>query len=322
MSTYIFVSPDFPQININLCESLARSGVRVLGVGDAEYSSLDPRLKECVHEYYKVSALDNYPEVYRAVAFFAHKYGKPTHLESNNSHWLNQDARLRLDFNISGITWNASDADSLNIALEAGLPVGEPAGQVFSWDAIIGSDREILFEGVTAWPSEPATEYAYRTVYPAPSDVRKLSQGAATALRARMTFIHIQVAFPPDEAPRIIRISRTAPPAFTLDMYNYAHDIDAYAIYAGAIAGMDNLLTAEVPQFELKDGIAVYVSRQDDVDYRYHANELQERWADQIRLVARNPEQYRRGMGDAFYIAVVNSNDEGDAFTADVIERA
>ena len=46
-------------------------------------------------------SLEDYAEVYRAVAWFAHKYGKIDWLESNNEYWLEQDARLRTDFNIS-----------------------------------------------------------------------------------------------------------------------------------------------------------------------------------------------------------------------------
>ena len=60
-----------------------------------------PELKESLDEYYKVGSLENYDEVYRAVAFFAFKYGKIDWLESNNEYWLEQDARLRTDFNIT-----------------------------------------------------------------------------------------------------------------------------------------------------------------------------------------------------------------------------
>ena len=42
--------------------------------------------------------------MYRAVAFFAFKYGHIDWIESNNEYWLETDARLRTDFNIkSGI---------------------------------------------------------------------------------------------------------------------------------------------------------------------------------------------------------------------------
>ena len=47
-----------------------------------------------------MSNLENYDEMYRAVAFLAFKHGKIDWLESNNEYWLEQDARLRTDFHI------------------------------------------------------------------------------------------------------------------------------------------------------------------------------------------------------------------------------
>ena len=47
-----------------------------------------------------MGSLENYDEVYRAVAFFTFKHGRIDWLESNNEYWLEQDARLRTDFNI------------------------------------------------------------------------------------------------------------------------------------------------------------------------------------------------------------------------------
>ncbi|MDE5765861.1 MAG: ATP-grasp domain-containing protein, partial [Clostridia bacterium] len=58
-------------------------------------------LRASLTEYYKVSSLENYDEVYRAVAFFSFRYGKIDWLESNNEYWLEQDAKLRTDFNIT-----------------------------------------------------------------------------------------------------------------------------------------------------------------------------------------------------------------------------
>ena len=43
-----------------------------------------PELKDSLNEYYQVGSLENYDEVYRAVAFCAFKYGRIDWLESNN----------------------------------------------------------------------------------------------------------------------------------------------------------------------------------------------------------------------------------------------
>ena len=98
---FVFISPNFPHTYWNFCDRLKRNGVNVLGIGDCPYDDLEPQLKACLTEYYKVGNMENYDEMYRAVAFFAFRYGKIDWLESNTEYWLEQDARLREDFNIT-----------------------------------------------------------------------------------------------------------------------------------------------------------------------------------------------------------------------------
>ena len=99
---FIFISPAFPKNYYNFCDRLKKNGANVLGIGDTPYNELEQQVKDSLTEYYKVVSLENYDEVYRAVAFFAFKYGKIDWLESNNEYWLRQDAKLRTDFNING----------------------------------------------------------------------------------------------------------------------------------------------------------------------------------------------------------------------------
>ena len=103
MRNFIFVSPHFPVNYRNFCIQLHANGVNVLGIGDTPYDSLDYTLQGALTEYYRVNSMENYDEMYRAVAFFCFKYGKIDGLESNNEYWLEQDARLREDFNIPGM---------------------------------------------------------------------------------------------------------------------------------------------------------------------------------------------------------------------------
>ena len=101
MKNFIFISPNFPMTSWKFCAELKKNGMRVLGIGDGPYENLLQELRESLDEYYKVSSLENYDEVFKAVAFFSFKYGKIDWLESNNEYWLMQDARLRTEFNIT-----------------------------------------------------------------------------------------------------------------------------------------------------------------------------------------------------------------------------
>ena len=93
MQNFIFISPNFPTNYWQFCRELKNNGMNVLGIGDQPYDELKPELKDSLNEYYKVGSLENYDEVYRAVAFFAFKYGR--------IDWLERDAALRTDFHIT-----------------------------------------------------------------------------------------------------------------------------------------------------------------------------------------------------------------------------
>lgn len=108
---FVFISPHFPEKYWQFCAALKKNGVNVLGIGDAPYNEIKPELKNALAEYYRVDNMEDYGQMYRAVAYFAFKYGRIDWLESNNEYWLEQDARLRTDFNItSGIKTDKIDS--------------------------------------------------------------------------------------------------------------------------------------------------------------------------------------------------------------------
>lgn len=129
---FIFISPAFPTTYYRFCDRLKRNGVNVLGIGDTPYQELKDEVKNACTEYYKVNSLESYDEVYRAVAFFAFKYGKIDYLESNNEYWLRQDAKLRTDFNIEGAKIDdvisfTSKSLMKDFYIQAGVPVARYA---------------------------------------------------------------------------------------------------------------------------------------------------------------------------------------------------
>lgn len=71
MNNFVFISPNFPENYWRFCRELKNNGFNVLGIGDSEYFELPNELRASLTEYYKVSSLENYDEVYRAVAFFS-----------------------------------------------------------------------------------------------------------------------------------------------------------------------------------------------------------------------------------------------------------
>jgi len=151
LKNFIFLSPNFPETYWKFCAELKNNGLRVLGIGDCPYDQLKQELRDSLDEYYKVDSLENYDEVFRAVAFFTYKYGKIDWLESNNEYWLLRDAKLRTEFNITtGFKEHEMDPIKYKSAMKAyyekaGLPVA----------------RYHLVEGY-----DDAAEFAHKVGYP------------------------------------------------------------------------------------------------------------------------------------------------------------
>ncbi|MCD8023136.1 MAG: ATP-grasp domain-containing protein [Lachnospiraceae bacterium] len=96
----VFLSPNFPSHFYNFCDRLKRLGVNVLGIGDCPWEELSDDCRGALTEYYYLPGLEQYEDVYRAVAFYIFKYGRIDYIESQNEYWLELEARLRADFDI------------------------------------------------------------------------------------------------------------------------------------------------------------------------------------------------------------------------------
>ncbi|HCY06582.1 MAG TPA: carbamoylphosphate synthase large subunit [Erysipelotrichaceae bacterium] len=110
----VFISPTFPLHFYQFPRATKRAGLKTFGIAEDHYDSLNPELKNSLDDYYQVNSLENYEEVYRAVAYFSFKYGKIDYIESNNEYWLELDARLRTDFNITS-SYNTEDLHSFKL---------------------------------------------------------------------------------------------------------------------------------------------------------------------------------------------------------------
>ena len=151
MKNFIFISPNFPLTYWRFCRELKNNGLRVLGIGDCPYNELTQEQRNSMHEYYKVSSLENYDEVFRAVAFFTFKYGKIDWLESNNEYWLERDAKLRTEFHI---TSGFQEEDMVRTRYKSGM-------KAFYAKAGIPTARYHLVKDF-----DPAKEFANKVGYP------------------------------------------------------------------------------------------------------------------------------------------------------------
>ena len=97
----IFISPHFPRHFYQFCARLKERGVTVLGIGDCPWESIGERCQSALTDYRFVPSLKDYDAVYRTVAEYIFRYGRIDYVESENEYWLELDARIRTDFNIT-----------------------------------------------------------------------------------------------------------------------------------------------------------------------------------------------------------------------------
>lgn len=98
---FVYISPSFPKNFYQFCNRLKLNGVTVLAIADTPYDQLSEELKNSIDDYYQVYSMENYDEMIKAMGYFIFHYGHIDWLESNNEYWLEQDAKLRTDFNIT-----------------------------------------------------------------------------------------------------------------------------------------------------------------------------------------------------------------------------
>lgn len=162
----IILSPHFPTNFYNFAVALRRARVTTLGIADEQYDNLRPELRAALTEYYRVTNMEDYDQLFRAVAYFSFKYGKMDRFESHNEYWLNTEACIRTDFNIPGIKTDQiafMKHKSLMKArfIEAGVPVAR--GRVVrTWDEAQALIAETGYPVVAKPDSGVGAAHTYR----------------------------------------------------------------------------------------------------------------------------------------------------------------
>ena len=397
---FVFVSPQFPHTYWQFCDRLRRRGVNVLGIGDTPYDQLDGRLKDALTEYYWVQSLQDYPSVFKAVAFFSYKYGKIDWIESNNEYWLAQDAALRTDFNVTTgpsarqIRSLQSKADmklgyhragvatarqirltTLEAALdfvegeggigwpafakpERGVGAGGVAridgradlecllgekgqtpyvleeyveGQIFSYDAILDSRCQPLFENMEEFPpsmARVATEGLdlwYCSLPAVDPILRQLGRATAWSLGLGRRFVHMEFFRLAHDKPGLgqqgdyvgLEVNVRPPGGFTPDILNFAHSTDVYQIWADMVCFDERRLPESEDQ-----GFCVYASRRDIYAYAHSDAEVRERYGGAIRMSGRMAYALSDDLGNYFYMARFGTEAELEEFVSFVQTQA
>lgn len=388
---FLFISPNFPDSYRHWCEALRNNGVNVLGIGDTPYDALSWELKEALAEYYWLPSLENYDDVYRAVAFLSFHHGKIDWIESNNEYWLSLDARLREDFNVTtGVhpallaEWQ-SKAGMKPYYKAAGVPVarqikmesledarafikevGWPAfckpeigvgsggawklendadlerafaekgdtpyvleefvgGEICSYDCIVNSKGEILFENQEEFPpsmSDVAAQALDICYYSRPEvdpKLQKLGHAVIEPFGFKSRFLHMEF-FRLTEAKKGLgdkgdyvglEINCRPPGGYTPDLINYAHNTSVYQIWADMVCYDES----HVPVSE-DNQFCAHVSRRNCYEYEHSYERVLAVYGDHIRCCQNIPDALSDDLGNFAFEACFKTKAEMDEFAA------
>ncbi|MBX9689249.1 MAG: ATP-grasp domain-containing protein [Candidatus Obscuribacterales bacterium] len=364
----VFLSPHFPPNFYNFCVRLREQGANVFGIGDQPFEQLRDELKQCLSEYYRVDDMHNYDQLLRAVGYFTYRFGKMDRIDSQNEYWLETEARLRTDFNISGIKLDSiykikrksemkrvfensglnpargkvcqSEAELRAFIEEVGFPVvAKPdigvgaaktykidneeelqrylkdkppsvdyiveefvSGTIVTYDGLTDSGGNVVFasslrysKGVMEAVNEDSDIYYY-TVREIENTLEQAGRLTLRAFDVRERFFHFEFFMFEDGSVIPLEVNMRPPGGFTLDMFNFANDFDAYKAWA------EILVHGKTSQEALRPYFVIYVGRKDHIPYSMRHQEVLEEFNSLMVYQDRMNDAFSRAIGNHGYV--------------------
>jgi hypothetical protein len=136
----------------------------------------------------------------------------------------------------------------------------------------------------------------YYSLKSIPRELEELGRKAVSAFEIQERFFHIEFFKTGSTDYVALEVNMRPPGGYTTDMFNYANDIDVYALWAEVINGRTTPL-----EYERKYHCC-YVSRKNRFNYVYSHQAIMERYGSSILEVQSVPGVFSAALGDIGYI--------------------
>ena len=204
-------------------------------------------------------------------------------------------------------------------------------GDIYSYDAIVDSRSEVLFENSAVFPPSIADlvnndlELAYYTLKEVPPALQEMGRRTVKAFQVKSRFVHFEffrltrARKGLGEVGDFVALEVNMRPAggYTPDMMDYGHATDVYQIWADMITADKRLLPPSG-----QDHWCVYASRKDSRTYKHTHDEIMAKYGDRITMCERMPQIMWATMGCMMYMIHAYSEQEVQAFIQFVQEWA
>ncbi len=261
------------------------------------------------------------PTIKEAKAFLK-KVGYPVIVKPDIGVGANDTYRLDSD---AELEWFFKEKPPVPYVMEEFV-----TGNIYSYDAIVNSAGEPLFESMTSWPPSimdivlKQTDLAYYVAADMPDDLRTAGRATVRAFGVKSRFVHLEF-FRLTEAKKglgkkdaIVGLEVNMRPAggYTPDMMNFAHSTDVYQIWADMVTADKRLLPDSGDhQF------CAYAGRRDCHAYVHTHDEVMERYGGNIVMHEAMPPMMQPQMGNYMYTARLRTEEDTKAFIRFVQEQ-
>ena len=202
-------------------------------------------------------------------------------------------------------------------------------GDTCSYDAIIDSNSNPLFESTTIWSSALSTlleqlDLSLITLDHVPEKLRVLGRAAVKAFGVKSRFVHLEF-FKLTKAKKglgevgdFVGLEVNMRPAggYITEMMNVANSTDVYQIWADMVTEDKRKL----PVAE-KNYYCVFFSRRDSHKYVHTHEEILQKYGENMIMCERMPESMAPAMGDQMYIIKADDKNMTEEFIKFVQER-
>lgn len=175
-------------------------------------------------------------------------------------------------------------------------------GTIFSFDGLTNRDGDIVFctahtysQGIMEVVNNADHVYYY-SLKSIPKELEEVGRKAVAAFKVQERFFHIEFFKTGPTDYVALEVNMRPPGGYTTDMFNYANDIDIYALWAEVINGRIAPL-----EYERKYHCC-YASRKNRFNYVHSHEAIIERYGSSILAVQSVPGVFSTALGDVGYI--------------------
>jgi biotin carboxylase len=176
------------------------------------------------------------------------------------------------------------------------------AGDIVTFDGLTDRGGKIIFctshvYGEDVMEAVLADMHiSYYSLREIPADLERAGRKLVEGFRVRERFFHFEFFRRKDGTLYALEVNIRPPGGFTMDMFNYACDIDMYSAWARLLAG------DKTPLDYTRKYHCCYAGRKNRLNYRYSHDELRQLLGPKVVFHQELPPVLARAMGDSGYL--------------------